>query len=182
MSVPLSTIKSALKIDYDDDDADLIRLREVAQSVVERRTQLKLQPGTESLYLAEWKTTLIPAFPFNGITHVRYQNTSNVQTTMPSGDYWLDQTDGPMPVIRFLESPAIYEGTAITVTYTAGYSSIPDPLVHCVISTLWELPSMVLPWRQLHQHPITQGFFQRPLLLMRPVLKCSLQTTVLDLI
>lgn len=134
MSVPLSTIKSALKIDYDDDDADLIRLREVAQSVVERRTQLKLQPGTESLYLAEWKSTLIPAFPFNGITHVRYQNASNVQTTMPSGDYWIDNSDGPMPVIRFLESPAIYEGTAITVTYTAGYSSIPDPLVHCIIS------------------------------------------------
>jgi len=134
MSVPLSTIKSALKIDYDDDDADLIRLREVAQSVVERRTQLKLQPGTETLYLAEWKTTLIPAFPFNGITHVRYQNSSNVQTTMSSGDYWIDQTDGPMPVIRFLEQPGIYEGTAITVTYTAGYSSIPDPLVHCVIS------------------------------------------------
>ena len=39
-----------------------------------------------------------------------------------------------MPVIRFLEEPGIYEGTAITVTYTAGYSSIPDPLVHCVIS------------------------------------------------
>lgn len=134
MSVPLSTIKSALKIDYDDDDADLIRLREVASMVVEKRTQLKLQPGTETLYLSEWKDTLIPVFPFLAITHVRYYNSANVLTTVPAGDFWIDNSDGPMPVIRFLEEPALYEGTAIIVTFTAGYQSIPDPLVHCIIA------------------------------------------------
>ena len=44
MTVPLSTIKSALKIDYDDDDTDIVRLREAAISLVERRTQLLLSP------------------------------------------------------------------------------------------------------------------------------------------
>jgi len=134
MSVPISTIKTALKIDYSDDDTELTRLREVASMVVERRTQLKLQPGTESLFLADWTDTMIPVVPFNAITHVRYYNTANVLTTMTATDYWLDQSDGPSPVIRFKAYPSIYEGTTIIVTYTAGYSSIPDPLVHCIIA------------------------------------------------
>jgi uncharacterized phiE125 gp8 family phage protein len=134
MSIPLSTIKTALKIDYSDDDADLIRLRETATAFVEKRTGLALQPRSEALYLSWWTDSLIPVAPYTGITHVRYQNSTNTQTTMPSGDYWIDQTDGPLNLIRFLEHPEIYEGTAITVTYTVGYSNIPDPLVHAMIA------------------------------------------------
>jgi uncharacterized phiE125 gp8 family phage protein len=134
MTVPLSTIKSALKIDYSDDDADLTRLREAAISLIERRTQLSLSPSAQTLYLAWWKDTLIPGYPFVSLTAVTYYNASNVLTTVPAGDYWVDRTDGPMPIIRFLESPAIYEGTAISVNYTAGYSAVPNEIVHCVIA------------------------------------------------
>jgi uncharacterized phiE125 gp8 family phage protein len=125
MSIPLSTIKTALKIDYSDDDADLIRLRETATVFVEKRTGLALQPRTETLYLAYWTDSLIPVAPYTGITHVRYQNSTNTQTTVPAGDYWIDQTDGPLNQIRFLERPE---------TYTVGYSNIPDPLVHAMIA------------------------------------------------
>jgi len=134
MTVPLSTIKSALKIDYSDDDADLTRLREAAISLIERRTQLSLSPSAQTLYLAWWKDTLIPGYPFVSLTDVTYYNASNVLTTVPAGDYWVDRTDGPMPIIRFLEAPAIYEGTAISVNYTAGYSAVPNEIVHCVIA------------------------------------------------
>ena len=134
MSIPLSTIKTALKIDYSDDDADLIRLRETATVFVEKRTGRALQQRTETLYLAAWTDSLIPVAPYTGITHVRYQNSTNTQTTMPAGDYWIDQTDGPLNQIRFLERPEIYEGTAIVVTYTVGYLNIPDPLVHAMIA------------------------------------------------
>jgi len=133
MSVQLSTIKSALKIDYADDDTDLIRLREAAVQFVEKTIGASLTPRATTLYLSRWTNSLIPEHPFNSLTNVKYYDSSNVLTTMPEGDYWIDQTDGPMPRIRFLEAPAIYEGTAISVNYNAGYSATPDPLVHAVI-------------------------------------------------
>lgn len=134
MSVPLSTIKSALKIDYTDDDADLIRLRESATDLVERRTQCLLSPQTRTLYLASVADTLIPDHPFVSLTSVQYYDGSNVLTTMPSADYWIDRTSGPIPHLRFLEFPSVYEGTAVTITYVAGYSSVPNVLVHAIIA------------------------------------------------
>lgn len=134
MTVPLSTIKSALKIDYSDDDTDLTRLREAAIALVERRTEMLLSPQARTLYLASWTDTLLPDHPFNSLTSVSYQNSSNATTTMPSSDYWIDRTDGPMVRLRFLEAPAIYEGTAITVTYNAGYSAVPNEVTHAIIA------------------------------------------------
>lgn len=134
MTVPLSTIKSALKIDYDDDDSDLTRLREAAISLIERRTTISLSPRAEVLYLPTWKDALIPAIPFVSITSVTYYNSSNVLTTTPGGDYWIDRSDGPVPLVRFLEAPSIYEGTVVMVNYVAGYSAVPNDLVHCVIA------------------------------------------------
>jgi len=134
MSVPLSTIKSALKIDYTDDDTELIRLREVANVYVEKRTGLALSARSEALYLSTWTDSLIPVAPYTGLTHVRYYDPSNAQITMPATDYWIDQSDGPMPIIRFKKTPSLYDGSVVIVTYTAGYANIPDPLVHTIIS------------------------------------------------
>ena len=134
MTVPLSTIKSALKIDYDDDDTDIVRLREAAISLVERRTQLLLSPQTSTQYLAKFDDTMLSAYPYSSFTSVVYKDGTNTTTTMPATDYWVDLTDGPIPVLRFLDKPGIYEGTAITVTYSAGYSSVPNELTHAIIA------------------------------------------------
>lgn len=134
MTVPLSTIKSALKVDYDDDDKELVRLREAAISLIARRTQLILAPSSELLYLARWRDTMFPGYPFTSVTSVTYYDSGNVLTTMPASQYWVDRSDGQIPVIRFLETPGIYEGTNITVTYAAGYSVLPNELVHAVIA------------------------------------------------
>ena len=132
--VPLSTIKTALKIGYDDDDVDLIRLREAAAALIERRTQLALTPRTETLYLARFADTTVPGLPFNAVSAVQYRDGTNTLTTMPTTDWWLDRSEGPMPVLRFLETPALYQGTNITVTYTVGYSLLPNELVHAIIA------------------------------------------------
>ena len=134
MTVPLSTIKSALRIDYDDDDLELVRLREAAISLLSRRTELLLYEQTAKMYLADFSDTLLPSYPFTSLTTVVYTNASHVTTTMPSSDYWVDKTQGPMFVLRFLEHPAIKEGHAITVTYEAGYATIPNEIVHAVIA------------------------------------------------
>jgi uncharacterized phiE125 gp8 family phage protein len=134
MSVPLSTIKSGLRIDYDDDDTELTRLREAAESLVLRRTGLTIAPATKTLYVANWRAVIVPEHPYTSLTSVTYYDGTNTLTTMPSTDYWVDRTDGPMPVLRFLDAPALYEGTAITVTYVAGYTVVPSELTHAIIA------------------------------------------------
>lgn len=134
MTVPLGTIKSALRIDYDDDDAALARLREAALSLIARRTQLVLTPATQYLYMATWRDTMFPAIPYVSLASVTYQDSSNVTQTLSASDYWIDNTDGPIPILRFLETYDQYRGTVITATYTAGYSTLPNEIIHAVIS------------------------------------------------
>jgi uncharacterized phiE125 gp8 family phage protein len=134
MTVPLSTIKSALKIDYSDDDSTLILYREAAEELVERETGLYLSPLVRQLFLARFEDTVVPLLPFTSVTKVEYQNAGNVNTIMPATDYWLDRSDGPAPILRFLEAPATYEGTNITVSVDCGYNAVPNTLVHCIIA------------------------------------------------
>lgn len=134
MAVPLSTIKSALKIDYDDDDKDLLRLREAAVSLIERRTQLLLSPSSETLYLAKFTDTMIPSAPYVSFSKVTYTDQAGASVDLPGTDYWIDLSQGSMPVLRFLQTPSFKDGTNIVVTYSAGYSVLPNELVHAVIA------------------------------------------------
>jgi uncharacterized phiE125 gp8 family phage protein len=133
MSVPLSTIKAALKIEYADDDTELLRLRDAATSLIARETGLVLQPEDKPLYLAYWRPTAVPHVPFVSVKSVKYY-TGGVETTMPAIDYWLDRTDGPLPVLRFIETPAIDSDTQITATIESGYTQLPNEIVHAIIS------------------------------------------------
>lgn len=134
MSIPLTTIKSALKVDYDDDDRELTRLREAAMSLISRNTGIALEPQDATLYLVEWRDSLFPLFPYSSLTSVKY-TAGGVLVTMPSTDYWIDRSDA-MPMLRWLEQPAIDEGTAIVVSYVAGYASLPAEVVHACISLI----------------------------------------------
>lgn len=132
MSVPLLTIKSALKIDYDEDDRELTRIREAATSLVERKTQIGLTVREHTLYLREFADTLIPVHPFVSVASVKY-TTSGVLTTVASTEYWIDRTE-PMPVLRFLSSFVPDRGTMVEVRYSAGYAEIPNELAHAIVS------------------------------------------------
>lgn len=160
MSVPLSTIKSALKIDFDDDDRELLRLREAAVSLIERRTQLALTPTTVALYLKEFTDALVPAHPFVSVSLIQYRNQLNASTTMPATDYWLDFTEGTMPVLRFLQVPVIYPGTMVTVFYVCGYTALPNDLVHAIIALVghwYNNPEAASPI-SLSTVPLSMGF------------------------
>jgi len=133
MGIPLTTIKSALKIDFDVDDRELTRLREAALSLLERKTRLKFEPATQTLRLAKWQDTMFPVVPYLSMSSVSYTDSGGASQTMPASDYWVDLTDA-VPVLRFLEQPALNEGTMIVVTYTAGYADLPADVTHAVIS------------------------------------------------
>lgn len=134
MTVPLSTIKSALKIDYDDDDAQLVRLREAAWSHIERRTELVLTLSDQPMYIADFKRDVVlPKHPYVSMKSIIYDDASGTTVTMPTTSYWVDRTE-PMPVVRFLDRPVPKVGTAVTITYVAGFSEMPGEIVHAVIA------------------------------------------------
>jgi uncharacterized phiE125 gp8 family phage protein len=133
MTVTLAQVKSALKVDYTEDDAQLNTLRLAAIELVQRRTGLTLSQAAAAMYLPTFADTQFAAVPYVSIQAVTYQDSSNATVTMPSADYWVDRTD-VLPVLRFLTSPTIYVGTVVTVSYTAGYSTIPNELAHCIIA------------------------------------------------
>jgi uncharacterized phiE125 gp8 family phage protein len=144
MTIPLSQIKATLRIDFDDDDAALIRLRETALSLIERRTQLLLTPGTRTQYLASFKDAMLTGFPFLSLTSVVYYDQLNAATTMPATDYWLDLSEGSFPILRFSANPTIYKNTQPVVTYTAGYSVIPNEVTMaalCLIGYWYQNPN-----------------------------------------
>lgn len=134
MAIPLSTIKAALKIDYADDDTELMRLRDAAASLVERETGLILAPAQRTQYLADFTETAIMLVPFTTVDSVIYTDSNGTGQTMPAADYWLDYSEGPLPVIKFLDFPAVKPGTNINVVCTCGYSSVPNEIVHAIIA------------------------------------------------
>ena len=133
MSIPLLTIKAALKVDFDDDDRELTRLREAAVSLLERKTRLKFETAAQVMRLPKFADSMFAVVPYQSLTSVTYTDGSGAAQTMPSTDYWIDLTDAA-PVLRFLEQPAQKEGTMVVVNYTAGYADLPADVVHAVIS------------------------------------------------
>ena len=134
MSIPLSTIKNALKIGYSDDDTELLRLRDAAASLIERETGLVLSVQQKTQYLAAFKPTAMLSVPFTTLDTVQYTDPDGAGVTMPAADYWLDYSEGPLPILKFLEFPSIKDGTNINAVCTVGYASPPNEIVHAIIA------------------------------------------------
>jgi len=130
--VTVAQIKTALKIDYTDDDAELERLRDAATAWVERYTGLRLSFETRTAKLRSWGRYCFQDDRVSSISSVTYV-LDDATETMPSDDYWLDDS-GELAAIEFLEEPARDDGTLITVTYVSGYESLPREVVQAIIS------------------------------------------------
>lgn len=134
MAVTTATVKTALRIDYSDDDAELSRLITAATAWVETYTGLLMTQASRTMYLREFKRTVFAHLPYVSLTSVVYTNPAGSSVTMTSGtDYWVD-TSKTLPALEFLETPSIKDGTLITVTYSAGYSTEPNEVVQCIIA------------------------------------------------
>lgn len=124
-------IKTALRIDFTEDDAEFERLRDAAVAWVERYTGLKLSEERRTAKLRSWQRTRLGNYPVSVIESVTYVS-GGATVTMPEADYWLDDTD-VLPALEFLETPTRDEGTAITVTYRSGYDGVPREVVQAVV-------------------------------------------------
>lgn len=134
MSVTLAQVKTALKIDYTTDDAELTRLISAANAFITEYTGVSLDTAKKTQYVSWWMKTRLTDYPFVSIDSVKYYNSNNALTTMPSTDYFIIRSESPSIYINFQEFPSIYEGTEVEINYTVGYAATPDHLTQLVIS------------------------------------------------
>ena len=161
MSIPtLQTIKSALKVDFTYDDAELLRLRDAVMSFITSYTGVNLSVQNKTQYITWFMRTRLDEQPFAAITSVQYYNTANVLTTMASTEYFLDRSGPPSVYINFSNFPSIYENTQILVNYTAGYADLPMDMQQAIIGFVgaWYNNPDALSPIQLQEVPISAKF------------------------
>lgn len=131
----LQQIKNALKIEYDTDDAELLRLRDAVMAFIYNETGVNCSPKQYTQYCDYWMKTRFDEYPFIEVKSVKYYNSTGTLTTMPSTDYFLDKSKAPNSYfINFSEYPDLKDNTQIEITYTAGYADLPKDLAQCVIA------------------------------------------------
>jgi uncharacterized phiE125 gp8 family phage protein len=139
MTIALATIKAALKIDYNDDDTELERIRDAAVAWVENYCGFALSSATRTMYLTDWKDTVYAVQPWTATLSIAYNDPSGSGQTLGASDYYNDRS-GPVTVLRFKEAvPPKQDESLAVVTYTAGYATEPNEVVQAVISItgLW---------------------------------------------
>ena len=139
MALSLATVKAALRIDYVDDDSELSRLILAAEAFVESYTGVRLSSTSRTMSLLAFKRTKFADYPWTSTSSVSYYDADNNFIVMtPVTDYWTDTTQD-VKAIEFLNFPATYSGKVITVTYVAGYGTMPNEIAQVVISLvgLW---------------------------------------------
>lgn len=134
MTIALATIKAALKIDYNDDDTELERIRDAAVAWVENYCGFALSSATRTMYLTDWKDTVYAVQPWTATLSIAYNDPSGSGQTLGASDYYNDRS-GPVTVLRFKEAvPPKQDESLAVVTYTAGYATEPNEVVQAVIS------------------------------------------------
>jgi uncharacterized phiE125 gp8 family phage protein len=133
MAIALATVKSALRIDYTDDDAELTRLIAVGVAWVENYCGFKLTSASRTMKIRDFRRTVLAVQPVTSLTSVTYV-AAGATVTLDATLRWLDTADD-LAAVEFIEpTPIPDEGTLITVTYVAGYAVEPNEVVQAVIS------------------------------------------------
>jgi uncharacterized phiE125 gp8 family phage protein len=130
--VPISLLKSMLRVDFTDDDAVLLFYLEAAQQFVERHTRRLLSQQTKTLHIRRWPDEVTLQFPpFDSVSAVTYRDTAGATQTLASSRYVVE-LDQALAVVRFLDDlPELNEDAPrVSVSWLCGYtnSTIPRDL------------------------------------------------------
>lgn len=161
-AVATSDQKSFMRVDFSDDDSLIAELIKASQNVIQTylnraiTTQtlelyldrlpfyndLKLQEGIYTAPDIEYNSNYIvlPRPPVASVTHVKYFDDSDTESTFSSSKYYVDLiSEQARVVLRTGESwPTVTEtrnANAYVVRYVAGYggaSDVPPPIVHAI--------------------------------------------------
>jgi uncharacterized phiE125 gp8 family phage protein len=143
LPLELSLLKDHLRVTGDDEGRLIAQYANAAVDIVYHETWHLLKQFEYTFYLDDWEELKIPIYPIVSVDSVKYYNSSNVLTTLSSGDWYADLQECPGRVY-FDNEPNLYDDrfNAIEVVVTAGYAShrdIPDGVLSLFLLVLTDL-------------------------------------------
>tara|TARA_B100000963_G_scaffold150816_1_gene131491 strand:- start:98 stop:670 length:573 start_codon:yes stop_codon:yes gene_type:complete len=135
--ITVSDLKEHLRVTHSQEDTLITALRAAAVSFVEEHCNIKIGSYTARLYLPDFSNSFVPIGPVTSISEVGYQTTEDKTysslTLLPSVNYTTDTISRPAR-IAFNDFPTTYEYalTPVVVTFTAGYTTVPEPILQAV--------------------------------------------------
>lgn len=133
MPIPIDVLRTRLRVETEADDVDLAQLSVAAAEMIERETGLALTAATRTAKIKRFARFIPPVQPVTAFTQVQYTDTSGSTQTLPAAEWFTDETE-PVLAIEFDTTAVMKENTYATVTYTAGYTLIPQPLIQCIVA------------------------------------------------
>jgi len=145
--ITVADLKAHMRVTHTHEDTLISALRSAAISWVEEHCNIKLGSYTARGYLPGFYSSYIPIGPVTAISEVKYQTTADKDysddlTTLDAGNWYTDEISQPAR-IAFRDYPSVYEYalTPVVVTFTAGYSTMPAPVLQAIrllVSHLYE--------------------------------------------
>ena len=144
--VTLDEAKTHLRVTHSNDDAYIYALITAAREWVEDYTGRSMIEQTRTYLLDSFPSgddfIVLPRSPIKSVTSVVYVDTAGANQTWSSANYIADTTSDPGGV--YLAYGASWPDTrsqrhAVTITYVAGYTIVPQRLKQAMLLIIGEL-------------------------------------------
>ena len=136
--ITVADLKAHMRVTHTAEDTLISALRSAAISWIEEHCNIKLGSYTARGYLPGFYNAYIPIGPVTAISEVKYQTTADKDYTSDlstlAADNWYTDTISQPARIAFRDYPQTYEYalTPVVVTFTAGYSDMPAPVLQAI--------------------------------------------------
>ncbi len=136
--ITVADLKAHMRVTHTLEDTLISSLRSAAIAWVEEHCNIKLGSYTARGYLSGFYNAYIPIGPVTAITEVKYQTTADKDyttdlTTLNAANWYTDEISQPAR-IAFRDYPSVYEYalTRVVVSFTAGYTTMPEPVLQAI--------------------------------------------------
>jgi len=136
--ITVADLKAHMRVTHTAEDTLISALRSAAISWVEEHCNIKLGSYTARGYLPGFYNSRIPIGPVTAVSEVKYQVTEDTDyasdlSTLDAGLWFTDLISQPSR-IAFRDVPSVYEYslTPVVVSFTAGYTTIPAPVLQAI--------------------------------------------------
>ena len=141
--VTLTEAKAQLRVDWSDEDAQISSYILAAREYCEGFQNRALITQTWDLWLDDWPCTdrlKVPLPPLQSVTNIKYYDTDNVEYTLATAEYFVDDKSEPGRVVlaygKTWPSTTLRPANGVVVRFVAGYGlavSVPQKVKQAML-------------------------------------------------